>query len=113
MSAERTASYLLFALVSTIVLFAVFAGVSRLPFLAKHAYATDYGWQTAASAQPVGVCDRSVAPKGFPITERRPSQADPTGCADETNAMAGYMNLALYFAAAAMISVGAVGIMRR
>lgn len=111
MSASQTASALLLTLISTVALFLIFAGVTSLSVLAKHSYALDYGWQTPKAAAPIGECDRALTVKGFPLTTRRPS-TDPSGCLDETNTLAREMNLALCFAAAAIISVGAVGVMR-
>jgi hypothetical protein len=110
MSAGRTASAFLITIVSTLVLFLVFWAIGNLPVLAKHSYATDYGWQTVQTTQQTtaaqGICDRPLTTKGFPLSTRRPAPAavDPTGCQDQSNPMAGYMNLALYFAAAALIS---------
>ena len=109
MSASRTASAFLVTIVSTLVLFLVFWAIGNLPVLAKHSYATDYGWQTVPAARTTavqGICDRPLTTKGFPLSTRRPAPAaaDPSGCQDQSNPMAGYMNLALYFAAAALIS---------
>lgn len=109
MSAGRTASAFLVTIVSTLVFFLVFWAVSSLPVLTKHSYTTDYGWQTARTVQAAGVqgvCDRPLTTKGFPLSTRRPvpAAADPSGCQDQTNPMAGYMNLALCFAVAALIS---------
>ena len=109
MSAGRTASAFLITILSTLVLFLTFWAIGNLPVLAKHSYSTDYGWQvvqTTGTTTAQGVCDRPLTTKGFPLATLRPTPAaaDPSGCQDQSNPMASYMNLALYFAVAALIS---------
>lgn len=109
MSAGRTASTLLLSLVSTAVLFTLFALAIRIPPLADYSYHLDYGWQRAA-ASPAGQCDKPLADRGFPLTTERPAKDDPSGCLEETNPLAGYMNLALCFALAAIVGVAEAGV---
>lgn len=113
MSAGRSASSLLFTLIATLVLFAVFAAVSNLDSLEKHAYAPEFGWnQPTDNASGLhGVCDISTATTGFPLAVTKQA-APPDDCLKATNPIARSLNFALYFAAAGIISVGAVGGMR-
>jgi hypothetical protein len=109
MSAGRSASSLLFTLIATIVLFAVFAGISSLNVLEKHAYMPGFGWnQPADTASGLhGVCDIDTSTRGFPIAATRQA-APPDDCLKVKNPLAQAMNYALYFAVAGIISVGAV-----
>ncbi len=113
MSAGRSASTLLFALVSTIVLFAVFSVVINLSALSKYSYDPGYGWQAEKATGALrGICDRPLTTKGFPLTTRRPAKDDPSGCLDETNTLAKDINLALCFSLAAIVSVGEASIIK-
>jgi len=116
MSAGRNASSLLFTLVATIVLFTVFAGVSSLNALEKHAYMPEFGWgkEPSVDYHPGsiigGVCapTPTVANAGFPITSTRQAEI-PDNCLKAKNPLAQVMNFALYFAVAASISVALIG----
>lgn len=113
MSAGRNASTLLFTLVATIILFAVFAGVSSLNVLEKHAYMPQAGWNQPTDNAPGlhGVCDIDTATAGFPLAVSRQA-APPDDCLKATNPLAKAMNYALYFAVAGIISVAVVGSVR-
>lgn len=110
MSAGRNASSLLITLIVTIVLFAVFAGISSLNALEKHAYMPGFGWEGPNVDNPDniigGVCAPATFISGFPIANTR--QAMPKNCLKDTNIIASSMNYALYFAVAAIIAVGVV-----
>jgi len=92
-------------------LFGVFVGVSNLNVLEKHAYMPEFGWdqpkvvENALAGAPIGgVCAPTNVTSGFPLADKR--QADlPYDCLKATNPLAQYMNYALYFAVAAIISV--------
>lgn len=120
MSAGRSASGLLFALVATVILFGVFAGISSLNVLEKHAYMPEFGWQQPKVSTPAGIVGGVCAPlgvragfsgpsvgtTGFPLSNTRQADA-PHDCLKATNPLARSMNFAIYFAAAAIISVAA------
>lgn len=111
--AAQNASSLLAGLVIAAALFGVLLGASSLKPLAGRGYALDYGWQTPP--QPVshgGVCDRPLITKGFPLTTARPAN-DPTGCLDARNPLAQAMNVAICFAIASILSVGAVNLINQ
>lgn len=110
MSASHRAGALLLSLVSTAVLFVLFLLAIKIPALNNYAFQLDYGWQSPATVQSSGQCDRPLVSKGFPLTTQRPAKDDPSGCQDETNPLAKELNLALCFAAAAIISVGEASI---
>lgn len=113
MSAGRSASSLLFTLIATIILFGVFAGISSLNALEKHAYMPSFGWTQPTDNAPGlhGVCEPTTATSGFPLASSRQAAA-PDNCLKATNPLAMYMNYALYFAVAGIISVGVVESMR-
>lgn len=113
MSASRNASTLLLALLSTIVLFAIFVATASISFLSKHSYALDYGWQTSRPDLPGQYCNPELATKGFPIKTDRHEPGEASGCLDQTNLLAHDMNLALCFAAAAIISTGAASLIKK
>lgn len=114
MSAGRSASSLLITLLMTIVLFVVFMAWSRLDILQKHAYDLGYGWKEATTLYPVGDCGSGYANAGFPLKSSRDDRRDydPSGCEGGTNVLARDMNYALYFAAAGIVSVGIVEMVR-
>lgn len=111
MSANRSASAFLIGLLTLVVLFVIFALVIKVPILGKHSYDLGYGW-SAPKTRPVGECDRSLTSKGFPLKTSRPNADDPSGCSDETNALAEEMNLALCFAVAAIVSATAASVIK-
>jgi len=106
---------MLVAVVATFVLFGVFAALSHLNVLEKHAYDTGIGWQTTRPATPPpGECDRAMTVKGFPLATRRPTPAaeDATGCLDDTNPLAAAMNYAAYFAVACILAAALTNAVR-
>ncbi len=116
MSAGRNASSLLFTLIATIILFSVFVGISSMNALENHAYMPSFGWrEPSVDYRPAGiiggVCAPTTATTGFPIASTRQAEI-PDNCMKATNPLAQVMNYALYFAIAAIISVGLVGRMR-
>jgi hypothetical protein len=104
------------------MLFAVFATVSQLSMLSGYSYALDYGWNTpkkAASASTLpAVCSVQSSERGFPILYERqaPGTKTPSGssgaCRTTENPLAKRMDMALCFAAAAIIGAGAAGAVR-
>jgi hypothetical protein len=114
MSAGRNASMLFVSAVMTLVLFLVFAGVSRLDALEKHAYVPGVGWQQPADNAPGihGVCAPDSATGGFPLADSRQA-ALPDNCSKAHNVTARAIDFALYFAVAAIIGVGAANIVRQ
>ncbi|MGH7193578.1 MAG: hypothetical protein ACREJM_08610 [Candidatus Saccharimonadales bacterium] len=111
MAANRSASAFLIGLLMLVVMFLLFAMVTRLSLLGKHSYDLGYGW-SAPRTQAAGECDRPLTAKGFPLKTSRPNADDSSGCSDETNALAQDMNLALYFAGAAIISATAASVIK-
>jgi hypothetical protein len=107
---------LLFSLLATAVLFLVFAGVSTVNLLERHAYMPDVGWQqpkvNASNSVIGGVCATDTATSGFPLATSRQADA-PNNCQKATNPLARSMNYALFFAVAAIIAVGAVSNIQR
>lgn len=116
MSAGRSASTLLATLVATMLLFAVFVGISTADILERHAYTPGFGWNQPADKTPGnilhGVCASTAVTSGFPLAASRQA-APPDNCLKATNPLAQAMNYALYFAAAAIISVALVGSLGR
>jgi hypothetical protein len=114
MASERNASILLFTLLATIVLFAILAVAGNTKAFEEHAYMPGFGWVEPNVDNPHNIIDGSCEPStlmsGFPIATTR--QAMPNNCLKDTNLIAASMNYAIYFAAAAIISVGAVGVVR-
>ncbi len=109
MSAGRNASSLLFTLIATIILFAVFAGISSLDPLEKHAYMPGFGWDEPTDNAPGlhGVCEVDTSTTGFPLATGRQA-APPDDCLKAANPLAKAIDFALYFAVAGIISVGVV-----
>jgi hypothetical protein len=100
---------MLFSLLGTMVLFLVFIGAGTLDLIEEHAYMPQVGWQEPTDNAPGihGVCAPTTATSGFPLAATRQA-APPNNCLKATNPLARSMNYALYFAIAAIISVGAV-----
>lgn len=113
------ANSLLVAMVVTLMLFGVFATITKLSLLSGSSYALDYGWEkpkTAKVSTLQGNCTVPAAKRGFPILYERQANdrpADSSGrCQSSVNPLARYMDMALCFAAAAIIGVGAATAMR-
>jgi hypothetical protein len=104
---------LLFSLLGTMLLFVIFAGVSTVNLLERHAYMPDVGWQqpTDNASGIHGVCAPTTVTSGFPLASAKQADA-PNNCLKAINTLARSMNYALFFAVAAIISVGAVSSLR-
>lgn len=118
MSAGQNASFALIGLIATCLLFGIFAGISHLNVLEKHAYAMEVGWQKVTMTSPtyvspVGGCKGGGETEGFPLASKRPVRdIDPNGCLKAPNPLANAMNYAIYFAVACIIGAGVVNVAR-
>ncbi len=112
MATGRNASSLLVTLLMTIVFFALFVGISSIDMLSRHAYDFGYGWQASTVKYPAGDCAHPYTNTGFPLKNTKDDRRDedPSGCEGSSNPLARSMDLALFFAAAAILSAGIVGV---